>query len=271
MPIPPELGGPIEQLARIGGFLQDAVRHADGLVVLWAEDDAPDETFQFNLRAQRLLGDGTRAAGWGADGMVVCDAPGDQLRGRLVDGPPIIAVWEDGRTFGSDPDVYAGRLADDGTRPPEWPANGVLVAGGNGRQSSPCPTWDGIGGVMIAYLDDHDFNSTETDVYAQIVNLVGQVDVPRPIAAGISLASPVPNPAAREVTLALRWPAGVPVRAEVVDVLGRRVRALAEAHGAATLRWDLADDAGRRVAPGLYVVRARGGGRELARTVIVRR
>lgn len=258
------------------GGIEDAAAYSGGLVVLWSKNIIPPtDYFEFDLMAQRLLGDGTRAAGWGTDGNVLCDAPGNQGGARLAaDAPAIVATWEDSRVGPSAPDVYALRLTDAGAPHPLWPANGALIAGGNGRQFMARPVWDGLGGVMIAYVDDHDFNSMETDVYVQRVDLtgaVGSTGVPAGASArAFDLGTPVPNPARSEVSLAIAG-AGGALRAEVLDAAGRRVRDLAAAGERGLLRWDLADDGGRRVAPGLYYVRVRGTEGEAARAVIVRR
>ncbi len=72
-----------------------------------------------------------------------------------------------------------------------------------------------------------------------------------------------PNPARGPV--ALRWEAIPPegeIRVDVLDVAGRQVASLGSfrrPEAFATVRWGLADDAGRRVPAGLYLVRARTG------------
>jgi hypothetical protein len=58
----------------------------------------------------------------------------------------------------------------------------------------------------------------------------------------------------------------------VFDVAGREVRRLlpeSSNAGFHTLVWDLADNTGARVAPGLYVVRLAAGGRDVAARVVV--
>jgi hypothetical protein len=263
-------GGIALRSSGVSGTLQDAIGFGDGLVVLWAEDIDPGKGVVTDLFAQRIGGDGARPAGWGADGNLVCDAAGDQFNARLAAAPAIVAIWEDSRAATDAPDLYAVRLLGNGARDPAWPANGVKVAGGGGRQSSARPVWDGVGGVMLAYLDDHDYDSNQTDVYAQIVSLSGQVEVPRRISRSFDLAAPVPNPATVAVSLALSASSGAAVRAEVLDALGRRIRTLAPG-GASALRWDLTDDAGRRVEPGLYYVRVRTATESAAQVVVVRR
>jgi hypothetical protein len=91
---------------------------------------------------------------------------------------------------------------------------------------------------------------------------VGVGDGPAaPIARGIQLAAPYPNPARGPVTFAFTQFSSAPASIEILDVTGRRVRAvqLGEAGpGPRTWMWDGLDDAGRRVAPGAYHVRVFG-------------
>ncbi|MFN8586583.1 MAG: FG-GAP-like repeat-containing protein [Candidatus Eisenbacteria bacterium] len=86
-----------------------------------------------------------------------------------------------------------------------------------------------------------------------------------PAAGGLALASPAPNPSRGPVALAFTLPSATPVRVEIFDAAGRRVRSLAEgprAAGRHVLKWDGRDAQGRRAAPGLYLVRmtSRSGG-----------
>jgi flagellar hook assembly protein FlgD len=64
------------------------------------------------------------------------------------------------------------------------------------------------------------------------------------------------------------------VEVSVMDAAGRRVRQLASARfgaGERTFIWDLADDAGRPVASGLYFARAKAGGaRTGVRVAVIR-
>lgn len=99
------------------------------------------------------------------------------------------------------------------------------------------------------------------------------LDVP-PLAAGgrVALSAPVPNPARGPVRLAFAMAPGSGVgRVEVLDLAGRLVRTWEAAPGAsgAAIEWDLADAAGRRVAPGVYRVRLRTGSEQVSRSVLV--
>lgn len=100
----------------------------------------------------------------------------------------------------------------------------------------------------------------------------GQVAGVNPPAPRLALAAPRPNPARGPIEFA--WLAGETgeIRLEIVDLAGRRVRAwslAAPANGAGTLRWDLADSGGRRVAPGVYLASLRGERGAVTRRVLV--
>ncbi len=88
----------------------------------------------------------------------------------------------------------------------------------------------------------------------------------------LRLESPRPNPAGAVATMDYAVPREGPVDLEVFDTEGRRLRSLAggvSQPGTHHATWDLADDAGRRVNPGLYVVRLRVPGATLTRKLMV--
>lgn len=90
----------------------------------------------------------------------------------------------------------------------------------------------------------------------------------------LELRPAAPNPARRGTALALSLPRAAHVRAGVFDVGGRRVRQLVDGTlptGIHALAWDLADDGGRRLAPGVYRVLVEVGGTRLTRTVVALR
>ncbi len=86
--------------------------------------------------------------------------------------------------------------------------------------------------------------------------------VPAPKRLGVYAS---PNPARGTATLRFTLAAAAPVRVEVLDVGGRRVRDLgvrALEAGAHAIAWDGRDDSGREAGPGLYFVRVEGPGIE---------
>ena len=80
----------------------------------------------------------------------------------------------------------------------------------------------------------------------------------------VALGDAAPNPFSRSTAVAFRVPdSAVNARLEVYDLTGRRVRVLVD--GGETAKrgsavWDGLDDAGRRVAPGSYLLRLEAGG-----------
>lgn len=77
----------------------------------------------------------------------------------------------------------------------------------------------------------------------------------------------VPRPAS--TWLRFEWAPRSAGRIEVFDVAGAKRWERALAAGQASLAWDLRDAAGRRLAPGLYFVRATWDGRALAERLVV--
>ena len=83
-----------------------------------------------------------------------------------------------------------------------------------------------------------------------------------------------PCPAEDEVHLSLSLPDDYEIRCTIYDVSGRTVRALspvAGTAGACQVSWDLTNEAGSRVTPGLYVVRVQCGGEEATGRIVVTR
>lgn len=74
----------------------------------------------------------------------------------------------------------------------------------------------------------------------------------------LAIGLPAPNPTTGRVVLPFALPQAGPARVSVFDVLGRLVRLVQNERldaGSHEVQWDGCDDAGRRVAAGLYVLR----------------
>lgn len=94
----------------------------------------------------------------------------------------------------------------------------------------------------------------------------------QPAALQLAFSAPRPNPARELASFRLALPAAAPVRVEVFDVTGRRVRVLAQADfasGLVDLPFDLRDDSGARLARGVYLVRARLGTTHFTQRLVV--
>jgi hypothetical protein len=101
---------------------------------------------------------------------------------------------------------------------------------------------------------------------------------PEPVAVGdrrpvprLAFDPPWPNPARDRVRFAFELPDAGPVRLEILDLQGRRVRTLADARLEPRRYaggWDLADEHGRRVPPGVYLARLSAGPTAVVRRVV---
>jgi putative aminopeptidase FrvX len=96
---------------------------------------------------------------------------------------------------------------------------------------------------------------------------------PRGAGLGRAVSLVFPNPSNGPTNFIARVRAGAPTEAEIIDAGGRRVRELPPLIGAGphAISWDGRNDAGNRVASGIYWLRTRGpGGSNAARVVVVR-
>jgi hypothetical protein len=90
--------------------------------------------------------------------------------------------------------------------------------------------------------------------------------------AGLSFSVPRPNPARDLSRFAYTLPEAAQVKVEVFDLVGRRVRLLADescAAGPRELAFDLQDDRGLRLAAGVYLVRAQLGSTAFLRRLVI--
>jgi hypothetical protein len=94
-----------------------------------------------------------------------------------------------------------------------------------------------------------------------------------PAAAALELAPPSPNPARRFARFAFTLPTAAPVRLEILDIQGRRLRELADrgavSPGRYVREWDLRDEGGSLAAPGVYLARLRAGAASVTRRFVI--
>jgi hypothetical protein len=156
-PLPPRLLWPADGLRLTeqtgdqltGDVLADG---RGGAFVAWVDGIGGDP--DHDLYLQRIDASGRIA--WRAHrtiGRPLCTAPGRQFLVRLApDGAGgVFATWYDER--GSSPDIYAIRVAGDGTLPPGWPPDGTAVCAAPATQTDPVIASDGAGGAYIAWED----------------------------------------------------------------------------------------------------------------------
>jgi hypothetical protein len=231
---------------------------AGGAVVSWWEN----RFGSYDIYAERILATGTRA--WDPYGLIVCNYYDDQRYPTIAsDGANgAIVTWQDLRS-GVDYDIYAQRISAAGAI--QWTYGGVALSTSAGQQSQPGITTDGANGAIVAWADERNMVATRTDIYAQRVQANGLLggDLPAGVPADVPLAfalDPVrPNPTrGGALTVHFTLASGTAASLELLDVAGRRIAAHEVGlFGAGRHSLDLGE--GRRLAPGLYLVRLRQG------------
>lgn len=257
-------GVPVCRAATMQGSTCAVSDGVGGAIVAWADS----RTGASQVYAQRLDGGGQVL--WALDGVTVGPSPSSQYQPELVaDGAGgAIVVWGDSLPGG---DLYAQRLDPNGSR--LWPAPGVRLTTGARRNSFISAVGDGAFGVLAAWSD---YRTQVNDIYAtRLTGGAGFLDVPQPMAgAGLALAPPAPNPARGETAVRYSLPHAASASVALYDVTGRRVRLLFDGDAAAgehVLPVPVADDAGRRLPAGVYLVRMECEGRAVGRRLVVLR
>jgi hypothetical protein len=241
-----------------------------GAIVVWTDYRGGSG----DLYAQRVSSAG--ATQWLANGAVMCNAVGEQFDATaapdLANG--MYLAWADARGGVGTADIYAKRVTSSGGTANGWTANGSLVCNAANAQQRPAVMADGAG-CFVAWSDER-VTIGSADLYALRVGSSTSVDVPLPPRTpAIGLAAPFPNPARSGVTLRFESSAAGPVRLEVIDLAGRRVRSLLDETdfpgGTHVVSWDTRDQAGALAPAGLYlVVLQSGAGLETRKVAIVR-
>jgi len=132
----------------------------------------------YDIYAQRLNSSGNPQ--WALDGIPVCNFSGSQTSfdvctdGSLDDGGPggIIVTWEDSRTGTTSRDIYAQKVAFNGTT--LWSDNGVVVCDATDKQTSPNIVPDYNGGAFISWEDWRSGGGQEDkDIYIRRISSTG--------------------------------------------------------------------------------------------------
>jgi FlgD Ig-like domain len=108
-------------------------------------------------------------AKWIENGVIVSARPSVQVNSSAAPdgaGGAIIA-WQDG----SQQDIYAQRIDANGNA--LWAAGGIPICNATNNQWWPSVVSDGAGGAIIAWEDDRNLATTNTDIFAQRVDANG--------------------------------------------------------------------------------------------------
>lgn len=109
---------------------------------------------EYDLRVERVLGDGSIPAGWPAGGMRPAIATAYEFESRLARGPggSVYVAWNDGREYRVNGAglVFLTRIEPDGSRSPGWPDGGLRLGSGTAPHRIVALAPDGAGGVFAA-------------------------------------------------------------------------------------------------------------------------
>lgn len=117
-------------------------------------------------------------------------------------------------------------------------------------------------------LDDASNWSQLSNVFMRAPLRLGVEDV----AYTFSFEPPWPNPASHSAHIAYTLPHDGPLDIQAFDISGRRVRMIAKGGhqaGRGDTVWDLRDDSGHRVSPGVYLLTLRTGATSSVRQIVV--
>jgi hypothetical protein len=154
------LWGAMGKPVAVGSGNQSAIdilsnNKTEGLIVTWKDNRSPN----YDIYIQKINLSGEPV--WALNGIVVCDAPEDQLNPNIISdkaGGAIIA-WQDFR-YG-DWDVFSQRVSANGI--PQWTVNGEAVSTAVGEQESPKNIPDNKGGSIYAWEDKR--GGVSKDIY----------------------------------------------------------------------------------------------------------
>jgi len=218
------------------------------------------------MYAQHVSAGGVVDAAWPAGCLALSNHDRQQTAAVIVpDGAGgAVVAWQD--SF----DVVAQHVLATGTLDPAYPDSGRELVSLASQQGDPdlCPTSGA--GAIVSWTDGR--SGTDVDIFAMQVEAAGTVDVlPAPLLTGIAFAPPRPNPSRAPLQLDFTLPRETLVRLAIFDATGRRVRALlggVRPAGEQSVPWDLRDDQGAAVRPGVYFARLDAEGRALVRKLI---
>ncbi len=136
----------------------------NGCVIAWVDNRT---AIDYNIYSQKIDSNGN--AKWLANGVIVCNAIGNQSAVDIVSNNvtnDIIYVWKDER--GGDNDIYAQKLNTNGNA--QWGANGVVVCSLISDQVNPNICTNMQGGAIVAWQD---FSTGQWDVRSQDISTNG--------------------------------------------------------------------------------------------------
>lgn len=206
------------------------------------------------------------------DGVPVSQAGNGQFSPQIAnDGQNgAFITWYDSRS-GATNDIYIQRIDNLGRKFTGWDSNGQAVCLATNTQQFPVVTTSSPGSAILTWQDLRSGGTTTAAIFA------GQAVAPLTTATEelptfeAALAAPRPNPSRGPTSVQLTLPHSAFVRADVLDINGRRVATLASqtlSAGTHALAWDGSMTGGERAAPGVYLVRVSWAGFQRTQRIV---
>ena len=262
----PANGSPVSQAQYSQYYPVVAGDGTTGVFIAWQDyrSGTTNHIYAQHLSAQN--------AGWVADGIPISTASNGQFAPQIAsDGVGgAFITWYDSRN-GSTNDIFVHQVDGHGVLNPSWDKDGLGVCLAPNTQQFPALTRSQTGTTVLTWQDLRSGGVTTAAIFAQQAAgiAVAGVDSPRLSTVQLSLARPNPFRGASELRLTIATPTFV--RAEVLDITGRRVATLASRifpAGEHELSWDGSSARGTRATPGVYLVRVQWPGFEKTQRVV---
>ena len=176
----PEVGRAVNSAAGTQDAPRIATDGAGGAIITWHDLRSPT----INIFAQHVLASGDLDAAWPAAGRVLLTDPAALATALAGQKAPVIVsdgaggaivAWQDGRSSGTESDVFAQHVLSSGAVDPAWPANGTALSTAAGAQLDLVVVSDDAGGAIVAWMDGRS-DASDFDIFAQHVLASGRVD-----------------------------------------------------------------------------------------------
>jgi len=249
-----------------------------GAIVTWADGrTSVDVDFYEDIYVQHIKASGVIDGP--ANGLAVLTGGTGRFPSLVSAGTGAVSVfWSDRRNLATTGlDVYTQHvvtipsLAIDSA----FPANGVPITMAMGDQELPTAVWNGTNGAIAAWDDTRSFAITDYDIYAGSILKI-TTDAGSPVSPSLQFALDVgtPNPFRDRMRIDFHLPREAPIRLEVFDTSGRRVRTVVSGRysaGRHDASWDGTNDKGHALPTGAYLMRLRSDELTATRRVILMR
>jgi len=145
----------------------------NGAIIAWGDRRGIDADTAYDIYALRINSNGNTVSGWNATGEGINVEIGQQGNPQIVsDGNHgAIIAWMNYSS--GDYNIFAQRVSFEGNL--LWVEEGIEICTYSEHQYLYPILADGAGNILIPWTDSRNENTTETDIYGQLINLNGIV------------------------------------------------------------------------------------------------